>query len=249
MPLSIIGVALGTALLPILARKFKNNEIAEAKKTLMHGIEIGLVLALPCGIALLIIAHPILDILFVRGAFTHEAAAASAKAIQAFAIGIPAFVMVKVLSAAFFAKEDTMTPVKFALIGAAFNTVLSIVLMQFMAHVGIALASTLTACLNMLLLGHGLMKREIVVLTKHDYKRLLFITVSSIVMGIFLFLSNHFVLNKMLVDSHDLTRFLALGLLIGIGGLSYLASIHFTKIYTVQDLFKLLRSRKEENKS
>lgn len=98
--------------------------------------------------ALIVIAHPIVTALFQRGAFGPEEATATAGALAAFAIGLPAFVLVKVLSPGFFAREDTKTPVWCAGAGMVVNIVLNLILMQFLGHVGIALATGLAAWVN-----------------------------------------------------------------------------------------------------
>jgi putative peptidoglycan lipid II flippase len=111
-------------------------------------------------VALAILATPILSVLFQRGAFGPADTAATAAALSAYAVGLPAFVLIKVLAPAFFARHDTATPVKIAAAAMAVNLCLTIVLMQFLAHVGIALATTAAGWLNALLLLALLIRRR-----------------------------------------------------------------------------------------
>jgi putative peptidoglycan lipid II flippase len=114
---------------------------------------------LPAAVALAVLATPILAALFQRGAFGPADTAATAAALAAYAAGLPAFVLVKVLAPAFFARHDTATPVKVAVAAMAANLFLTLVLMQFLAHVGIALATTTAGWVNALILL-GLLLRQ-----------------------------------------------------------------------------------------
>jgi putative peptidoglycan lipid II flippase len=114
---------------------------------------------LPAAVALALLATPILAALFQRGAFGPADTAATAYALAAYAAGLPAFVLVKVLAPAFFARHDTATPVKVAVAAMAANLTLTLVLMQFLAHVGIALATTAAGWVNALILLGLLLRR------------------------------------------------------------------------------------------
>jgi len=107
---------------------------------------------LPAAAALALLAQPILSVLFERGAFGPTEAAATAAALSAYAIGLPAFVLVKVLAPGFFAQQDTATPVKIAIAAMATNLVMTLLLMQFWAHVGVALALSIAGWLQALCL-------------------------------------------------------------------------------------------------
>ena len=114
---------------------------------------------LPAAVALALLATPILSVLFERGAFGPTDTAATASALAAYAAGLPAFVLIKVLAPAFFARHDTATPVKVAVAAMAVNLCLTLILMQFLAHVGIALATTLAGWLNAVTLLALLIRR------------------------------------------------------------------------------------------
>ena len=159
LPLGVVGVAVGTALLPLLSRQLRAGAAAEAAKSLNRAIEIALLLALPAAVALVVIAGPVIVVLFERGAFGPGESAAAAGALVAYAGGLPAFVLIKVLAPAYFARQDTRTPVRIAVLCLLVNVALNLILMGPLAHVGVALATTLAGWLNVALLAAGLARR------------------------------------------------------------------------------------------
>ena len=163
LPLGVIGIAVGTALLPALARHVKSGDLPSAKALESRAIEAALLLSVPAAVALLVSRNEFMTGLFVypHGAFKAANALAAAGALAAYAAGIPAYVLAKVLSTAYFAREDTSTPLKFSLITIALNTalVLILVLVLHMGITGIAAATGVTAWLNVGLLGMGLHRR------------------------------------------------------------------------------------------
>jgi putative peptidoglycan lipid II flippase len=140
LPLGVVGIAVGTAILPPLARQVRTGDEAGARATQNRGVELALLLTLPAAAALIVLAGPILTALFERGAFGPAQVGATAATLAAYAAGLPAFVLVKVLAPGFFARRNTKTPVRVAVAALALNFALTIVLMQFLAHVGIAIA-------------------------------------------------------------------------------------------------------------
>jgi putative peptidoglycan lipid II flippase len=140
LPLGVVGIAVATAILPPLSRQVHGGDLAGAIHTQNRGLELSVLLTLPAAIGLVILARPILAVLFERGAFGNEAASATAAALAAYAAGLPAFVLVKVLAPAFFARQDTKTPVKIAIAAMAINLGVTLLLMRPLAHVGVAIA-------------------------------------------------------------------------------------------------------------
>ncbi len=159
LPLGVIGVAVGTALLPLLARQLRAGDVAAALKSQNLAIELALLLTLPAALALIVLAWPIIHVLFQHGAFGPEDTLKTSWALAAYAAGLPAYVLIKVLAPGFFAREDTKTPVKVALGCLAANLVFVVTLMWPLAHVGIALATALSAWLNAGLLA-WLLRRD-----------------------------------------------------------------------------------------
>jgi len=158
LPLGVVGIAVGTALLPLLSRELAAGRSGEARHALNRAIQLALLLTLPATAALLLIAEPIVVGLFERGAFTAADSRATAATVQAFAVGLPAYVLVKVLAPGFFAREDTRTPVAVAACALLANIALILVLIDALGYVGIALATALANWLNVVMLA-GLLAR------------------------------------------------------------------------------------------
>ena len=158
LPLSVIGIAIGTALLPLLSRHMAAGRRNEASYYFCRGLEFALVLGIPAALGLALLAEPIMVTLFQRGKFLPADAVATAWALTGYAIGIPGYVLSKVLNAAFFAQENTKNPVIYAIIGTVSNTVISLSLISFIGHVGIALATGLAAWIQVGFLIRGLKK-------------------------------------------------------------------------------------------
>jgi putative peptidoglycan lipid II flippase len=152
LPLGLIGVAIGVVLLPALSRKLRANDAAGAIETQNRALELALFLTLPAALALIIIGRPILHTVFEHGAFTRADTFEVAPILAAFALGLPAFTLTKIFQPGFFAREDTQTPMRFAIVAVAVNLVVSIVLSRYIEQLGIAFATSLAAWVNALLL-------------------------------------------------------------------------------------------------
>ncbi len=161
LPLGVVGIAIGTALLPMLSRQVREGNAEAAMANQNRAIEVGLLFSLPALAVLLPLAWPIIATLFERGAFGPAESVRAAQALQAFALGLPAFVLVKALAVGFFAREDTRTPLNVALVAIAANIVLNIAFLTgtSLEHVGVALASSLSGWVNALALGFLLWRR------------------------------------------------------------------------------------------
>ena len=183
LPLGVVGIAVGTAILPPLSRQLRVGDLPSAVVTQNRGLELALLLTVPAAVALAVLAGPIFAVLFQRGAFSQADTAATAAALAAYAAGLPAFVLVKVLAPAFFARHDTATPVKVAVTAMAVNLALTLVLMQFLAHVGIALATTCAGWLNALALLALLIRRGHFRLDRRARRNLPRIAVAALGMG------------------------------------------------------------------
>lgn len=159
LPVGVIGAAVGTALLPLLSRQLHRGDIEAGQESQNRAIEFALLLTLPAALALAALAAPIVSVLFERGAFGAGDARTTANVLAAFSLGLPAFVLAKVLAPGFFARGDTATPVKVAALSAAANLVLALLLMIPFRAIGIALAATVSAWLNAALLFGSLARR------------------------------------------------------------------------------------------
>ena len=162
-PLGVVGVAVSTALLPLLARRLNAGDTSGAMASQNRALEFALLLTMPAATAIALMADPIVSVLYERGAFGLAERHATASALTAFSFGLPAFVLIKVLTPGFFARHDTSTPVKAATAALISNIVLSLILMWPLKHVGIALASSLSSWLNAGILAWVLHRRGFLV--------------------------------------------------------------------------------------
>ncbi|MFW5487772.1 MAG: murein biosynthesis integral membrane protein MurJ [Desulfovibrio sp.] len=151
-PLGVFGIAVGTAALPSLSRLAADKAMDDFRQTLDSALGLTIFIALPSTAGLIALAVPIIQLLFERGAFAANAAASTSAALVAYGIGLPAIALVRPLVSAFYALEDTRTPVLIAFVCMLVNVGLGYVLMQSMAHVGLALAVSVSGWLNALLL-------------------------------------------------------------------------------------------------
>ncbi len=172
LPLGVIGIAVGTALLPVMSRQIRSGDEAAAMTSLNRAIEYALFLTLPAALALTVSAYPIRWVLFGRGAFDAESARLASQSLAAFAIGLPSVVLLKVLAPAAFARGDTAMPVRIGMITLAVNFALNIVFnagalapasvagsLPLLSHIGPALATSLASTFNIVTLGIVLHRR------------------------------------------------------------------------------------------
>lgn len=159
LPLSVFGIAISTALLPMLSKQLKNGEHLSAKKTTSKAIHFALQLTLPATIGLVVMADPIIALIYGHGKFTLEAIQATAPTLAAFAVGLPGYVVGKVLSTCFFARQDTKTPVKIACVSVALNLICNLALIQPLQHIGLALSTGIAAWANAILLAYVMHQR------------------------------------------------------------------------------------------
>lgn len=186
LPLGMVGVAIGVVLLPELARALKAGHLREAQHTQNRSLEFALFLTVPAAVALFLIPEPIIRLIYERGEFEPEATRAVAAVLGLYALGLPAFVMIKVFSPGYFAREDTKTPMIATLISAGANIVLSLGLFWLLAERGIALATTIAGWLNAGLLFLGLYRRGLWEIDRALLKRAFLVCLCSAVMGVVL---------------------------------------------------------------
>jgi putative peptidoglycan lipid II flippase len=193
LPLGVIGVAIGTALLPLLSRQIKEGRLQEALDSQNRALELGLVMTVPAAAALIAMGAPVVQVLFQRGAFGPAETQATAAALSAFALGLPAFVLVKALVPAFFAREDTRTPVKVAGATMVVNIALNLALVGSLAHVGMALATALAAWFNAAVLAALLARNGLFVLDARLRRRAPRIVLAALIMAAPLWVAHHHV--------------------------------------------------------
>ena len=189
LPLAVIGVAVGVALLPLLARQLKAGDETGALASLNRATEFTLLLTLPATVALVVIPGPIVTVLFEHGRFGPEESRATAAALAAFAAGLPAYVMVKVLLPGFYAREDIATPVRIAVVALLANSVLSMALVWPFGAVGIALATAIASWVNAMGLAFVLRRRGHFQADARLRTRLPRVIAAAAIMGVALYLA------------------------------------------------------------
>ncbi|AQR72271.1 murein biosynthesis integral membrane protein MurJ [Sphingomonas sp. LM7] len=241
LPLGLIGIGLGTILLPTVSRLLGAGRDAEAMETQNRGIELALFLTLPATVAFLVAAEPIVRGLFQHGQFSAEDTVRCAWALSAFSIGLPAYVLIKVLTPGFYAREDTRTPVRFATISVGVNLILNLALIPTLKHVGPPLATAIASTVNVAMLYHTLRKRGHFAADSQLKRRLPRLALAALLMGAALFAGER-LLDPYLTGNLWM-RFAALSILVGAGGVIYIVACFVTRAYRVSDLTALMRRR------
>jgi putative peptidoglycan lipid II flippase len=234
LPIGVIGVAVGTALLPMLSRQYKLADLNAAHRSLNRAIELVLLFALPAMAAFLVLPELMIQVLYQHGAFDATDATATYRALMAYAIGLPAFLLVKVLAPGFYANEDTRTPFKIALVCVGVNLVGNLILMQYFAHVGLALATSISGWLNAILMAVILHKRGLLKPDTELLRRLPRLVLSAAIMAGGLISAMRFV---------TLSEIPMLTLLIIGGGTLYGASVIATGTMRLSELKRALRQK------
>jgi putative peptidoglycan lipid II flippase len=219
LPLGTIGAAVGTALLPLLSRQVRGPDPKAAIATLNRALEYALVLTVPAALALIVSGYPILAVLFERGAFTLNSALLSSQSLAAYALGLPFFVLVKVLAPAFFARGNTSTPVRIGMVTLVLNFALNIALMIPLQHVGPALATSLAAVFNVTMLAAMLRRRGFLIADARLLHRLPRIGLAAVAMAVTLWLLQTHAFNPATMAPG--LRWGGLAALIGAGLLAY----------------------------
>ncbi|MGY4396567.1 putative peptidoglycan lipid II flippase [Sphingomonas sp. UYAg733] len=241
LPLGLIGIGLGTVLLPTISRQLGKGHEAEAMETQNRGMELALFFTLPATVALIVCGVPIISALFQHGAFTSADTLATAGALAAFSIGLPAYILVKVLTPGFYARSDTKTPVRFATIAIGINLVLNLAFIVPLQHLGPPLATALASCVNVVLLYLALRKRGHFVADLRLRHRAIRLLGAALIMGIAMYFLDD--LFTPYTTGPSLTRWAAMFILVGTGGLVYAVACFVLRAYRPADLRALLRRK------
>ncbi|WP_297106519.1 murein biosynthesis integral membrane protein MurJ [uncultured Devosia sp.] len=243
LPLGIIGIAIGTVLLPELSRHLKGGRDLEARASLDQALFVSMLLTMPAAIALIALAEPIVRVLFERGAFDALATRQTADALMAFSTGLPAYVLIRVLQPGFFAREDTLTPTIYAGVSVAANIAISLWLFPSLQHVGIAIATAASAWINVILLGSTLALRGSFRLTWLQWRAQLAIAAISLVMGGALWLLADRGVAHLATGVPLWHQAGVLAALIGFGVLIYFTLVHVSGTQNLRQLLGRLKRR------
>ena len=183
-PTALLGVALGTVLLPTLTKANTEKDMAKVNALMDWGLRLVMLLAIPSAIGLAILAVPLAAVLFHYGKFDAQDLVMTAHAMTAYAVGLTALIAIKVLAPGFYAQQNIKTPVKVALFTLVLTQLLNLVFVPMFAHAGLALATSLAACANAWLLYQGLRKRSIYTPSSGWGSFMLKILIASALMGL-----------------------------------------------------------------
>ena len=240
LPLAIFGIALGIVLLPNLSKAIKQSDQETTNNIQNRSLEFSLLISLPSAIGLFILAEPIIYILFERGAFLQEDTFYTARVLGYFALGLPAYIFIKVLVSCFFAREDTKTPLYISIVSVITNIVLSLLLIESMREMGIALATAISAWINALLLYVMLFIRNNIKVDSLLISNSVKILISSVVLvfGIYALktlIFKDFISNSILLNSLFLLLMIFLAIII------YFVLVIMLKVVTINQLREYLK--------
>ena len=239
LPLGVVGIAIGVVLLPDLSRRLRAGDEAGGNHSLNRAAEFSLALTLPAAVALMVIPYSLVSVLFERGAFGAGDTAATALAVAIYGAGLPSFVLAKVLAPLFFAREDTRTPFRFALISMLVNAVLAIGLSPYFGYLAAAIGTSVAGWSMLALLWLG--SRKLGPAAAMDARlrakapRLL---LCSLIMGAALLVAAQ-LLSPWLTGSP--LRYAALAALVAFGAIIYAISAMLTGALRPSDLKAMLR--------
>ena len=239
LPLGVVGVAVGTALLPMLSRQLRGGDDQAAMNSLNRALEFSLFLTLPAAVAYMVIADPIVSVLFERKEFTASDSVATAAALFVYAFGLPAYVLNKALTPGFFARGDTKTPMIIAAICMVVNIAFNLILMGPFLHVGLAMATVISAWTNTVLLAWVLRRRGYFTIDKRLKSKAWRIVLACLVMGGSLFGLNHLLAEYL--SGAQWERIGALGALICCGLVVYFGAAQVVGAARLSDVKSMMK--------
>ena len=238
LPLGVVGIAVGVVLLPELSRKLAKDDEAGGNDSLNRAVELSLGLALPASVALAVVPLPLVSVLFERGQFDSADSAATSAALVIYGVGLPAFVLQKVLQPLYFAREDTRTPFRYAALAMLVNAVAAVGLLPVFGYLSAAIGASLSGWALVFLLWRGSRTMGAAARLNSRLRRAIpRIVVASLVMGACIF--------GLASLGGDLfrqpgVRYAMLAGLVLTGMLVYGAMLLALSVYSVNDVKKLL---------
>ncbi|MEM7068837.1 MAG: murein biosynthesis integral membrane protein MurJ [Pseudomonadota bacterium] len=224
LPLGIIGISIGVVLLPELSRALAGEDKEEADKLHNRSIEFGLGLTVPAAVGLFMIPLPLVVLIFERGAFLREDSELAAQVLAAFAIGLPSFVLIKILQPSFYARQDMRTPMWFSGVNAISNIVLSLTLFPIYGVVGLGIATSIAGWLNAVMLWSVLHFGNHYRIAGVTLRNVMLICIASLAMAGVLYFGQNW-LGETLTDTGLLLRIFWVGILIAFAAAVYFALV------------------------
>jgi putative peptidoglycan lipid II flippase len=247
LPLGLIGVAVGVAMLPRLSRLVAAGDQPGARGAMDEAVNLSMAFTLPAAAAMMAAPAFMLDGLFTRGAFTTEDARNCALALFHYGWGVPAFVLAKIYAPGFFAREDTKAPMRFALISMALNIVLGAAFFFGLRAVGVAgfpglaIATSIAAWANVILMIASLSRRGDYAPSKQATNRLIRIAFVSLVLGVVLYLCQ---VNRAELEAVFGSKEAAVAVMILAGGISYFIVLFLVGAVTISEVRAAFRREK-----
>ncbi len=246
LPLGIVGVAVGIVLLPDLSRALRVGDAAGVAYAQNRAIEFAVAMTLPAAIALLVIPGPLISVLFEHGAFTAADTAATTPALAAYALGLPAFVAIKVLQPAYFAREDTKTPMWYAAVSMVVNVVGAIALFYPFGALGIAAALSVSAWVNTALLAWTLRRRGQLTADANLKRRVPLLAASAVMMGVVVFGLSIF-LRPYLQQQPLTVEIVALAVLVAVGFGFFAMMVQLSGAVDIRRVVRSVLSRRRDD--
>lgn len=243
LPLGVVGIAVGTALLPMLSRAMTSDDNSNAINLFNRALEYCFLLALPAAVALAVVPLSLITVLFERGAFDAGDSQITANVLAAYAIGLPAYIATKVFSTAHWARGDTKTPVRISIIATILNIAMSLILIQYIGVVGIALATGVTGWLQFYLHVRALNDHPSVNFDKEFLRNMPRIAMSSCIMGAAVYILCA-LLEELIFGNSIFWQISGLAIVIGGGVVTYGALILITGALKLKDIKTYLRKGK-----
>jgi putative peptidoglycan lipid II flippase len=227
LPTGLLGVALGTILLPSLSKAHADGDPEEYSALLDWGLRLTFLLALPAAVALATLSEPLTTTLFHYGKFDQQSVDMTGRALVAYGVGLIGLIVVKILAPGFYARQDIRTPVKIAIVVLVVTQLMNMLFIPWIAHAGLALSIGLGACLNAAFLYLGLRRRGIYV-ARPGWGMFLLRLAGALCLlaGIAMWTAGHF--DWIGMRSHPLLRIGALLLVIAVCGIVYFGALLVT---------------------
>jgi len=239
LPLGVVGIAVGVVLLPELSRRLRAGEAGAGQHAFNRGLEFALFLTLPAAVALVVIAAPIVSVLYGRGAWTVADTEATALALAVYALGLPAFVLHKVLQPLYYARHDTRRPFRYAVVSMVVNAVVAIGLMPVIGFVAAALATSVAAWVMVWQLWVNARDMgQAAELDTQMHRRLWRIVLAALVMGLVLYVLGWGFADWLVAPGR---RYAALGVMILGGAAVYLGLAQAIGAFSLGEMRAALR--------
>ncbi|WP_435166492.1 murein biosynthesis integral membrane protein MurJ [Falsirhodobacter sp. 1013] len=242
LPLGVVGIAIGTVLLPELSRRLRAGDHEGGRASFNRGMEFAALLTLPAAVALVVLALPLVQVLYQRGAFTALDTQNTALVLGAYGLGLPAFVLHKLFQPLYYAREDTRSPFRFALCAMAVNVVFAVGLMPVMGFLAAALATTVSGWVMFAQLWWGARHMGDAVRPDGRLKaRLPRICLASVLMGVVLLVAAQAMAGPLATPA---LRYAALAALVGLGIVSYFGSAFLLGAFRPSDMKAAMRRQR-----